>query len=99
MQLIPRTLVFAANGCTTKKNRFDGDKDYSNKDLTKDSLSLDDAMKNLKKFGLKEVPIIKSIPLSHYIIDMLHLNSRITDVLIDLFFIDLQTCKLACMLF
>jgi hypothetical protein len=98
MQLIPRTLVLGANGCTTKKNRFDVDKDYSNQDLTKDSKS-GRRYEKFKNVWIKEVPILKSIPFSHYRIDMLHLNLRITDVLMDLFLIDLQTFKIACMLF
>ena len=74
-----------------KRDKFDPDKLYSITSATLGARTFDDAQMNLNKHGYQQVPILKSINFPNYVIDTLHMMLRITDVLMDLFLIDLQT--------
>lgn len=56
----------------------------------KGARTIDNAVRSINKFGQINTPIITSIPFHRIVVDMLHLFLRITDVLVDLFVINLK---------
>ncbi len=44
-----------------------------------------------KKFNVSRKPLFPMIPLTHVIIDNLHLFLRVTDVLVDLLIVEMKT--------
>lgn len=74
-----------------KRELFESKKEYSITDPNKYARTLEEAKNSQNKFGYINLPILNSLPFQFYIIGTLHMMLRITDVLMDLFLIDLQT--------
>ena len=66
------------------------EKEWSIHDKDKGARTIDEAINTTNKFGQIKRPIITAIPFHRIIVDMLHLFLRITDVLYDLFIVNLK---------
>ena len=78
-----------------RDERYDPDKEWSVTDSSKGARSVEEivecaALPRLKqKFNVSHVPLFPTIPLSHVVIDNLHLFLRVADVLINLLITEL----------
>ena len=87
------TCIF--NKCKTSE-RFDTEKEWSISDPTagartiEENLSLFQLPKSRKKYNVSNCPIFPSIPLTHVVIDNLHLFLRVSDKLITLLVSELR---------
>lgn len=76
--------------------RYKADKSWSTSDTERGARTVDENAtiaqrpKSRKEFNVSRVPLFQSIPLTHVVIDNLHLFLRVSDVLIDLLIIELR---------
>ncbi len=80
--------------CKYHVKKFDNNVEWSMFDLNKGARSIEEALKSIQNSkidhnGYSKYPIISFIPFSYCIIDMLHLFLRISDVLIDLLYVNM----------
>ena len=79
-----------------RDERYDPDKEWSVTDSSKGARSVEEIVEcaalptSKQKFNVSHVPLFPTIPLSHVVIDNLHLFSRVADVLINLLITELH---------
>ena len=81
-----------------RDERFDADKEWSVTAGSKGARTIEENVeyarlpKSRKQFNVSNPPLFRSIPLSHIVIDNLHLFLRVSDVLIDLLVTEIRRC-------
>ena len=79
-----------------RDERYDPDKEWSVTDSSKGARSVQEIVeyaalpRSQEKFNVSHVPLFPTIPLSHVVIDNLHLFLRVADVLINLLITELR---------
>ena len=89
--------TYACIWCKCKRDeRWDTSKEWSISDVTKGARSTEENLEisalpnSRKKFNVSNPPLFPTIPLSHIVIDNLHLFLRVADVLINLLITELR---------